>query len=136
MELKSSKYSLKRSEHLKSRKTFELVFSQNNVVRTKSLKLLYAIEKAEEFSCAVAFVAPKRLHKLAVDRNRNKRLLHEAYRLNQNIIIDSIGTKPIKLSLLIMAQNKKTITFAEVSDNMIKGLTSLQEKILKTSSFL
>ncbi len=131
MEQDSHPYSYKQAEHLKSRKAIESVFQQNNIVRVRQIKLIYSIEPADSFSYQVAFVAPKKLHHFAVDRNRNKRLMREAFRLNRQALVNALSGKQIKLSFLIVAQNTEPLTFAEMQTRIRQLLANLSEKVSK-----
>lgn len=134
MEQDSHPYSYKRSEHLKLRNDIEAVFRQNKVVRANPLKLIYAVEPADEFSWQVAFVAPKKIHHFAVDRNRNKRLMRESFRLNRGILTDVLGNTHVKLSFLLVAQNAEKLTYAEMEDRVRLLLSRLSEKVAKDCS--
>lgn len=134
MEQGSHPYSYKRSEHLKLRNDIETVFRQNKVVRANPVKLIYAVEPASEFSWKVGFVAPKKIHHFAVDRNRNKRLMREAFRLNRHILVDALGNTHAKLSFLLVAQNSEKMTYAEMEDRIRLLLSRLSEKVAKDCS--
>ena len=101
MEQSSHPYSYKRIEHLKLRKSIEMVFAQNNVLRSGPIKLIFAVEPSDSFSYQVGFVAPKKVHHFAVDRNRNKRLLREAFRLNRHVLTSRMDNKTVKVSFCL-----------------------------------
>ena len=130
------RYTYKRAEHLKQQKLIDIVFQQNKSMRVGPLKMVYAIVPADSFSYQVAFVAPKKIHHLAVDRNRNKRLLREAFRLNRHILTDALCNKPLKISFLFVAQNGEPVTFAETESNVRQLLTRLAEKVARESADL
>ncbi len=129
MEQVNHPYSYKRGEHLKLRKAIEMVFAQNNVLRSGPIKLIFAVEPAETFSYQVGFVAPKKIHHFAVDRNRNKRLMREAFRLNKHILTSRMGNKTAKLSFLLVAQNSRPMSFADVESAVRQLLARLSEKV-------
>ena len=125
------RYTYKRAEHLKQQKLIDLVFQQNKSMRVGPLKMVYAIVPADSFNYQVAFVAPKKIHHLAVDRNRNKRLMREAFRLNRHIITDSVDLPPVQVLFIFIAQNTDEMTFASASDYISRLLTQLSEKVVK-----
>ena len=125
------RYTYKRAEHLKQQKLINLVFQQNKSMRVGPLKMVYAIVPADSFNYQVAFVAPKKIHHLAVDRNRNKRLMREAFRLNRHIMTDSVDLPPVQVLFIFIAQNTDEMTFASASDYISRLLTQLSEKVVK-----
>ncbi len=92
--------SFKKHERLKSRKTIELLFSEGKSVTKFPIKLFYLSAEEAEFTQA-AFAVPKRSFKTAVSRNRIKRQLREAYRLNKHILDAESGKKFALLFLYI-----------------------------------
>lgn len=136
MDNNSHPYSFKRGGHLKHRKAIAAVFAQNNVLRSGPIKLIYALEPAEAFDYQVAFVAPKKVHHFAVDRNRYKRLMHEAFRLNKSILTENVGNKPARLSFLLVAQNSRPMQYSDVEADIRRLLVSLSEKVTKTGANL
>lgn len=85
------KLTFAKKERLKSKKGFETLFAEGKSLREFPLKLVYAKTAAEQdVPFKVAVVAPKKKFKRAVDRNRIKRLLREAYRLNKPLIFNNI----------------------------------------------
>ena len=129
MEQQSHPYSFKRDEHLKLQKAIEAVFAQNNVLRSGPIKLIFAVEPSDTFSYQVGFVAPKKIHHLAVDRNRNKRLMREAFRLHKQILTSRAGNKTAKVSFLFVAQNNRPMLFADVESAVRQLLARLSEKV-------
>ncbi len=72
------------AERFKSRKKLQEVFTKGEAVRTPVVRLVYLAEESvtPELKCGVGLTT--RHFKRAVDRNRIKRLLREAYRLQQH----------------------------------------------------
>lgn len=76
---------------------------------------------------------PKRFFKRAVKRNRIKRQVREAYRLNKHIIVDCLATtKDRKLSLCFIWTADRLLPTSEVMGRMSNLLTRLSEKMSKT----
>ena len=73
-------------EKLKSKKLIEKLFAEGRAVSVFPLRLIY-LKEGETNNVGVS--VSKRNFKKAVDRNRIKRLLREAYRHNKNMLIDN-----------------------------------------------
>ncbi|NJB82174.1 ribonuclease P protein component [Wenyingzhuangia aestuarii] len=79
------KFTLGRDKKLKSRKAIGQLFIEGQSVKEFPIKMIFLpVPKEQEQITKVAFSVPKRNFKHAVDRNRIKRLLREAYRLHQH----------------------------------------------------
>ena len=79
---------------MKHQKLIDQVFKEGKVVKSYPLKLIYIkadFDDGADFKmgCSV----PKRQFKKATDRNRVKRLIREAYRLNKPLIFNNITTQ-------------------------------------------
>lgn len=75
---------------------------------------------------------PKRRLRHAVDRNRTKRQLREAYRLNKQLIWPSVGDgKQLAVALVWMADS--TVDSSRVERCMRSLLTRMGERISSTT---
>ncbi|WP_299670595.1 ribonuclease P protein component [uncultured Polaribacter sp.] len=85
------KYTLGKQERLKSRKLIEKLYTEGKSVKSFPLRMVYLqTEHTSDFPCQVGVSVPKRNFKLAVDRNRIKRLMRESYRLQKEIVYDHL----------------------------------------------
>lgn len=88
------KYSYKKIEKLKSKKLIEQLFSEGKTVTQHPLRLIFiAASFNDDLKFKVGVSVSKRNFKKAVDRNKIKRLLREAYRLNKSVIFNNITTQ-------------------------------------------
>ena len=72
----------KKNEHLKSKKTFAALFAGGKKVKRYPIIMVYMpTELTEDVPVQAGFSVSKRRFKHAVDRNRIKRQMREAYRL-------------------------------------------------------
>ncbi len=87
------RFTFKKEEKLKSKRLIDALFSEGNSITRFPLKLIYLPAKLPEDTLIQAGVSvPKRRFKLAVKRNRIKRLMREAYRLNKHLVFNKMQT--------------------------------------------
>lgn len=109
-------FSFPKNERLKSKKLIEQVFQDGNSLKQYPLKLIYL--KAglpDDVSCQAAMAVPKRRIRQAVKRNRIKRLMREAYRLNKGSIFNKIVGN---YALLFLYLGKESPDYKEVERAM------------------
>ncbi|XOD67689.1 MAG: ribonuclease P protein component [Flavobacteriales bacterium Tduv] len=83
----NDKQTLKRNECLKGKPCIEEIFEKSLSLSVDFIRIVYLISKAQiPGQNKVGVSVSKRFFKRAVDRNRIKRLLKSAYRLNKNIL--------------------------------------------------
>lgn len=73
--------------------------------------------------------APKSLFKHAVDRNRLRRLMREAYRLNNQPLLDFCTEKGINLQLAFNYIDKEMRSQEEISAAMQKAIRKLIQQL-------
>lgn len=108
------KYSKK--DKLKSKKLIEHLFNEGKSVTAYPLKLIYLKTEFDDDSLLKTGVSvSKRLHKTAVARNRIKRILREAYRLNKPLYFNNSSTS---YAFMILYLSKDGTTFEDVDNKM------------------
>ncbi len=78
------RYTFKKEEKLKSRKTIEQLFKEGRSFSNFPYRVLWRFNDASPFPLQTGFAVSSKHFKKAVDRNRIKRLMREAYRLQKN----------------------------------------------------
>lgn len=120
-------YTYPKNEKLKSKKTIDLLFSEGQSVSKYPLRLVYvknSIENEELIKFGVS--VSKKYFKNAVDRNYLKRVLRECYRLNKNILIESID-KP--MAMMFFYQSKEVLSYQEINEKTIQLFEKFIEKV-------
>ncbi|MBK8502903.1 MAG: ribonuclease P protein component [Saprospiraceae bacterium] len=85
------RYTLHKDSRLKSQKSISEAFVGGKSIQVYPIRVyFYHLPTTDHAGVKAAFVAPKKNFKKAVDRNRIKRQLREAYRLNQYLLKDEI----------------------------------------------
>lgn len=88
------KNSYQKVEKLKSKKLIEQLFAEGRPVKASPLRLIYLESEFDSnIKLKVGVSVSKRNFKKAVDRNKVKRLIREAYRLNKSILFNNITTQ-------------------------------------------
>lgn len=128
------KFGLSKIERIKSKNEFEIVFSEGKTIYTNSRKLkaiFYVSTVSRERAVKAAFAVHKKAGN-AVWRNRAKRLLREAYRLNKHLVIIE---KKNYSALIVFSLNKinksnsPILALSNVSDEIVELLNSIRNEI-------
>jgi ribonuclease P protein component len=120
-----------KAERLKSRKQIDQLFSGGKAFSVFPVRTIYQFAPGEKGSLQVGVTASKKHFKRAVDRNRIKRLLREAYRLQKEDLFVQVKTLN-KTGFLFFIYTDKTIAdFETVKTAMGKSLQRLS-KILQS----
>ncbi|WP_047549166.1 ribonuclease P protein component [Psychroserpens sp. Hel_I_66] len=120
-------FSYSKKEKLKSQKLIEQLFSEGKSVSAYPLRMVYLesnFEDGTQFKTGVS--VSKRNFKKAVDRNRIKRLLREAYRLNKAEYFNNISPC---YALMILYIGKDGTDFASVEKKMKQLLEAFSKKV-------
>jgi ribonuclease P protein component len=122
------RFTLPKSHILSGQRNFEELFSGSSfLLRKKDIHLRYATYPDANPTKLVGFIAPKKIGN-AVQRNQTKRLLREAYRLNQHIIKDLPNIADIKLHYAFVA--KRTIlSFETVQHQVVELLNEMRIRV-------
>ncbi len=108
-----------KKEKLKSKKLIEKLFEEGKIITRYPIKLVYLKTLLPDDVRVQAGVAvPKKNFKRAVQRNRIKRLLREAYRLNKEIVLNNSDTN---FAFLFLYLGKEMPEYADL-DKRIKWI--------------
>lgn len=125
------KHTLGKEERLKSRKLIEKLYTEGNSVKKYPLRMVYIqTTHTSSFPAQVGVSVPKRIFKLAVKRNRIKRLLRETYRLQKEIVYNNIEKPYVYMISYI---GKEEINYEELFVKMETLLTLFITKIKNTT---
>lgn len=120
-------YTLGKEEKLKSKKLIQQLFAEGKNVKSFPLRLVYLpANHFGESPIKVGFSVPKRNVKLAVHRNRIKRMMREVYRKNKDSFNENLDQQYIFM-LVYMA--KEEINYNELELTLKKVCTKFQDKI-------
>ena len=124
---------LPRKKILRGKKHFEKLFKEGFVFKGRIIDLRflrYADDIPEPTGCSMGFVVSKRLGN-AVQRNRIKRLMREAYRLNQYLIDDYCSSDNPGIYGVFIAK-KHQVDFHSIQEDCVELLKRLHNYLRNT----
>ena len=120
-------YTFSKKERLNSKTSIHRLFEHGSSFFSYPFKVYYHFEDPKENRpiAAVLFSIGKKQFKLAVDRNRVKRLCREAYRLNKSLLIDGLEKKQRHVEVAFVYVGKTIPDFQDLEAKMQKALRQL-----------
>lgn len=124
------KFGFKRKNHLKSKRLIDELFSKGKALNKPPFRLIFLeVTDSGFFGAQVLISVPKRRFKLAVSRNRIRRLVSESYRLNSIELQQQITTEKKHLAIAFIYMGKKEMSFSVIDQQMKEILADLSLKI-------
>jgi ribonuclease P protein component len=107
--------SIKKEKRLKSTVSIEILFKEGNPVFVYPIRaVINWTEPRDTAPLKVGFSVSKRLYKKAVDRNRIKRIMREAFRQHAELL-DSLSTEGKQLHIMLIYIGKEIHEFDQVA---------------------
>jgi len=134
-----SVFTYKKTDKLKSRKQTQHLFSTGQAINVFPIRLIYTIEpiassldNISPTSLLQAGVgAPTRTFRKAVQRNRVKRLLREAYRLEKPNFLSQASLENKRINLFFLYTDALVLTQVEIQGKVKEALSLLVTKLKK-----
>ena len=106
------------------------MFSNGKAIGVFPIKLIYTIEAVDTAGVLQAGVgAPTRTFRKAVQRNRVKRLLREAYRLEKPSFLTQFSLEHKRINLFFLYGNAEVLPQAEIQNKVRSALALLAQKL-------
>jgi ribonuclease P protein component len=124
----AKQFTLGKNERLKSRKQIEHLFNHGQRFSVSLFRIFYSLQNnpaSINQSLQAGFGASSRNFKTAVDRNRIKRLIKEAWRLQKNDLGNSLKEQNRKLDVFFIYTGKELPAYEEVYTSMKKIIAKL-----------
>lgn len=125
-------FSLSRNERVKKKKDFNRIFNYGKVTYTSDylLKAIFIVDSdVTNIGVKIAAAVSKKAGK-AVWRNRVKRLVKEAYRINKHQILNIARQKNLCISIIFSPNKLNEINNSKIKlNNVLPGIVELINKI-------
>lgn len=119
-----------KAEHLYGKTTVDELYATGKAFVCYPLRVVFRpAEKRDGIPARCLVNAPKRRFKHAVDRNRIKRQLREAYRTNKAILFAPLSGKEYQLHLSINYVGDKMQTSSHIARKMTMALEKLAKQL-------
>jgi len=136
----SKVFTYQKTDKLKSRKQTQHLFSTGQAINVFPIRLIYTIEAmATNLAQPVlsgllqaGVGAPSRTFRKAVQRNRVKRLLREAYRLEKPNFLTEAVLDNKRVNLFFLYTDAQVLTQAEIQSKVKEALAQLVIKMKKS----
>ena len=118
-------FPINKSNSLKSSSEIDLVFKDGSKLSSKLISLYY-VKSDRENSLRIAFSVGKKTHALATTRNKLKRLMKEALRVNGHELL----CQNLPYNLVFIYFSSKEESFKSIEESMKSLLLSFKNKKL------
>lgn len=125
--MQSSKYTFSKDEKVKSKKEISRIFEDGIFFYSEYITIGFvkSLDKKQK-KHKLAISVPKKVFKLAVHRNKVKRLIREAFRLNKHILYENDKKNQFFYNIILIYRNKKILKFEYIQKDVIKLLENLK----------
>jgi ribonuclease P protein component len=133
---KTTRYTLGKQERLKSRKQIEHLFKEGKSFSVPPLRVYYTACPLPIANCSLQFgVAVGTRHfKKAVDRNRVKRLIREAWRLQKNSLKQQLDKANQQLHVFFIFTGKEVPDYKLIAEKTGVALQKLEQLSVQSAS--
>ena len=129
----TQRYFLKKDDRLKSRKAIDLLFAKGKSFSNFPFRICWQLLD-DEVGIKAGFTASSKNFKKATDRNRIKRLIREAYRLQKNNLQEMLTLKNKAVHVFFIYTGKEVPEYEfifEKTGNILKRIIKLLDEVVE-----
>ena len=114
-----------KEERLSNKKLFERLFAGGKSFYIHPFRIIWIADNEAPAGVSVAFAVPKKIFKRAVDRNKVRRRIKEAYRLNKDGLRVSVKGINRKVSFIFIYQDSTILEYEIISKAVVEVIDRL-----------
>ena len=128
------RYTLHSTERLKLRKQIETLFQTGEAFSVYPLRVIYGLTPREAVSgpSLAGFSVPKKKMKLAVHRNRIKRLIKECWRVQKHELAPALLSHQ-QAHIFFIFTGKEMPVHADIYKSVQKAISILHKKLVQAN---
>jgi ribonuclease P protein component len=130
--MNAPRFTFKKEERLTGKKLIDELFETGSSFYLQPFKIFFlekepSLNPSEEkaFPVKILISVPAKNFKRAVDRNKIRRLIREAYRLNKKFLYDTLKKNQRELILAFLYTSKSIESFSVIQSKLISVLIRL-----------
>jgi ribonuclease P protein component len=128
--MKTNDFRFPGKERIKSKKLISRIFNDGIFHSSDFISVKFILEDCKDCFHQAAFIVSKRNVKLAVNRNRIKRLMKEAYRLNKHLLYEK-QIENTCLKMVFIYRLKEVSNYHTIKGHILKLLGKLNNELSK-----
>lgn len=127
------RFTFAKNEKLTGETTVNELFLKGESFIAYPVRVVWTYEMAEAASLKVLMSVPKKKLKHAVDRNRVKRLLREAYRHHKQELSSLILEKGLQVKVAFVWIPNEVLEYAKVERKVADALSKMQKQLAQNT---
>ncbi len=127
-------FSYRKKEKLKSRKQLERIFTKGKNFTIFPVKVFFMFDEEQNYILKTGVGVSKKNFKKAVERNRIKRLLREAYRREKPILLNCLAKNKKQVALFFLYIDKSLPDFNLIQDKIQQAIKKLKDELNEMAS--
>lgn len=128
------KFGYSKKQKLKSRKAIGQLFANGKVINATPVKMLWHFSEGHKpngSSLKASVSASKRFFKKAVQRNRIKRLMREAWRLQKTSLEAAVGSSNLSIDVMLIYIGSEMPEYSTVFDSVGLLIQKLSNRVIE-----
>ena len=123
-------FTFNKNERISAKKDIDHLFANGKSFISYPLRVVYScVESSGKGNISILISVPKRKFKRAVKRNRIKRLIREAYRLNKGGLRELVVNNNFSVLVGFIYLDDEVKEYHDIERGIKKALTLLEEKL-------